>query len=219
MKRKALDAKFNPTASGFEAIITTEALDRDGEVVIPQGMNSTEYEANPVLFFNHDYTQPIGKCVKLTRTPQAIKGEFVFAKRPEGYEGSYFPEFVASLVSQGIVKGVSIGYRPEDGGLRRATIDDRKRYGPSVSTVFSKWKLLEVSVAPLPANPTALVSAIRKGLVSGADARKWLNVETSDRITIEIPATNYRSRDAGLSIQVNEVVRREIARRRGQLWI
>lgn len=217
MKRKAMDARFARSASGFEAVITTDSLDRDGEVVIPQGMNSREYESNPVLFWNHDYSQPVGKCVSLKREANSIRGEFEFAKRPEGYEGSYFPEFVASLVAQGVVKGVSIGYMPEDGGVRRATVDDRSRYGPRVTSVFSKWKLLEVSVAPLQANPDALVSAIRKGMVNEQDATRWLGWTPAARRQIVVEVDE--SRKSQKPIQLKSLVASEVARRRGMLWL
>ena len=57
--RKALSAELVGTAKGFTAVITAETLDRDGEVLIPQGMNSTEFDRNPTLFWNHDYAQSV----------------------------------------------------------------------------------------------------------------------------------------------------------------
>jgi len=216
--RKALDAKFSSTASGFEAVITTDALDRDFEVVVPQGMNATEYERNPVLFWNHDYEQPVGRCLSLKRQPNSIVGEFTFAKRPDGFEGTYFPDFVASLVGQGIVRGISIGYFPEQGGMRRATPDDRKRYGEQVHTVYSKWKLREVSIAPLQANPDALVSAVRKGAVSAADAQRWMGYQPPRRVQVVVDLPPACRPKVKQTIDVASIARREIARRMGRLW-
>ncbi len=159
INRKALPARLEGTAKGFTAVITAETIDRDGEVLIPQGMNSKEFEQNPVLFWNHDYSEPVGKCVGIKRRERDIVGEFAFAQRPDGYSGEFFPEVAAALVGQGIVNGVSVGYVPEEGGTRRATEVDRKKYGGNVSTIFSRWKLLEVSLAPLQANPEALITA------------------------------------------------------------
>lgn len=222
MNRKTLDAKFIPSATGFTATVTTATIDRDGEVVIPQGMNATEYESNPVLFWNHDYNLPVGKCVALKRGADGIVGEFTLAERPADFEGSFFPDFVRALVGQGVVKGVSIGYTPEEGGTRRATVDDRKRYGDGVHTVFSKWKLLEISVAPLQANPDALVSAVRKGAVSAADASRWLGYAEPQRhrIVVSVPARSWAEGardDANKPIDVKGIARREIMRSRGLL--
>lgn len=219
MKRKAVDATFASLATGFEATITSDALDRDGEVVVPQGMNSTEYESNPILFYNHDTNLPVGKCVKLARGNGSIKGEFRFAQRPEGFTGEYFPEFIASLVGQGIVKGISIGYAPEEGGTRRATIDDRKRYGQQVHTVYSKWKLMEVSVAPLQANPEALISAIRKGAVCEGSARKWLGWQPRRRVQVVVELPRASSDPRALPKMISSCAAREVARRKGMLWL
>ena len=50
MNKKQLKADVKEDFGGeLIAKITTESIDRDGEVLIPQGMNAVEYEANPVL--------------------------------------------------------------------------------------------------------------------------------------------------------------------------
>lgn len=213
MQTKALSAQIAPTASGFSAVITSETIDRDGEVLIPSGMNSKEFERNPTLFWNHDYAEPVGKAVgQLKRKEREIVADFVFAKRPDGYAGEFFPEVAAALVAQGIVSGVSVGYVPEEGGVRMATDIDRKKYGGSVSRIFSRWKLLEVSLAPLQANPEALITAVRKGLCSPVGAKRWFGIEVPKRtvVTVEIPARS--SAPKRRSIDVDAIVRREIAR-------
>jgi HK97 family phage prohead protease len=222
MQRKKLKAELVPSAGGFTATVTTAAIDRDGEVVIPQGMNSTEYESNPVLFWNHDLTLPVGRCVALQRNPDSIVGEFQLAERPADYVGEFFPDFVRAVIGQGVVKGVSIGYVPEQGGTRRATVDDRKRYGDAVHTVYNKWRLMEISVAPLQCNPQALISAVRKGAVDAAAAARWLDYVEPRRVQIVVPVPARTWADAASAARVqpmetNAVVRRELARARGAL--
>ena len=222
MQRKKLNADFVPSAGGFTATITTASLDRDGEVVVPQGMNASEYETNPVLFWNHDYNLPVGKCVGLKRTATGIVGDFTLAERPADYEGTFFPDFVRAVIGQGVVKGISIGYVPEEGGTRRATPDDRKRYGDTVHTVFNRWRLLEISVAPLQANPDALVSAVRKGAVAADDAARWLGYVAPKRrqIVVPVPVATYADGARAKSnkpMDISATVRREIARARGLL--
>ena len=217
--RKALTAELKGTAKGFAAVITAETLDRDGEVLIPQGMNSVEFEKNPTLFWNHDYAQPVGRCNALKRKESTIVGDFTFAQRPDGYSGEFFPEVAAALVGQGIVNAVSVGYVPEDGGVRRATEVDRKKYGDRVHTVYSRWKLLEVSLAPLQANPDALITAVKKGMMSPVAAKKWFGLDAPKRtvvtVSVPVPSTKTPSRP----IDVDEVVRREIARARGRIYL
>lgn len=217
-KRKTLGASFTEMAGGFEAVITASTIDRDGEVVVAQGMNSKEFEANPVLFWNHDYGQPVGKCIRLKRQSEDVLAEFKLASKPDGWEGPFFPEFVGALIGQGIVRGVSIGYVPEQGGMRRATADDRKRYGDAVHTVYSKWKLLEVSVAPLQANPQALVTAVRKGAISEDDARRWLGFTPPRRTQIVVQLPEVARPKSVRPIDHASIVRAEIARAKGRLW-
>jgi len=222
MRTKRLDAEFATSAAGFTATVTTAAIDRDGEVVIPQGMNANEYLTNPVLFWNHDYNLPVGKCTSLKRGTDSIVGEFTLAQRPDDYEGSFFPDFVRAVIGQGIVKGISIGYTEEQGGTRRATVDDRKRFGDAVHTVFNKWRLMEISVAPMQCNPTALVSAVRKGTVSVADASRWLgyNEPQKHRVVVQIPTRPWADAarvETNYPIDTTAIVRREITRARGLL--
>jgi len=220
MQTKALSAQIAPSASGFTAVITSETIDRDGEVLIPSGMNSKEFDRNPTLFWNHDYAEPVGKAVgPLKRKEREIVADFVFAKRPDGYAGEFFPEVAAALVGQGIVSGVSVGYVPEEGGVRMATDIDRKKYGGSVSRIFSRWKLLEVSLAPLQANPEALITAVKKGLCSPVGAKRWFGIEMPKRIvvTVDVPARSTEQKRK--PIDVDAIVRREIARAKGAVRI
>lgn len=220
MQTKALTAQIAPSASGFTAVITSETIDRDGEVLIPSGMNSKEFDRNPTLFWNHDYAEPVGKAVgPLKRKEREIVADFVFAKRPDGYAGEFFPEVAAALVGQGIVSGVSVGYVPEEGGVRMATDIDRKKYGGAVSRIFSRWKLLEVSLAPLQANPEALITAVKKGLCSPVGAKRWFGIEVPKRIvvTVDVPARSTVQKRKPMD--VDAIVRREIARAKGAVRI
>jgi hypothetical protein len=108
---------------------------------------------------------------------------------------------------------------PEEGGVRMATDIDRKKYGGSVSRIFSRWKLLEVSLAPLQANPEALITAVKKGLCSPVGAKRWFGIEVPKRIvvTVDVPARSTAQKRK--PIDVDAVVRREIARAKGAVRI
>ena len=189
--QKTCNATFKAIGDGltkFTAIITTHAIDRDQDVVIPSGMNSKEYEANPVLLYSHDPKQPIGIMKTMRRGEASIDADFELVPRPDTHVGEWLPDTVGALMKFGALRGVSIGYMPVDGGVRRASKEDAVKYGTGVKQVYSKWKLLEVSVAPLPANATALISAVRKGVVSLEDAERWLDFTLTARtIQIQVP--------------------------------
>src|SRR3954454_10785401 len=38
--------------------ITTEAIDRDAEIVVARGMNDAHFRLNPIVTLNHDYQRP-----------------------------------------------------------------------------------------------------------------------------------------------------------------
>lgn len=219
MNRKALAADIAATAKGFSAIITAETIDRDGEVLIPAGMNSREFEQNPTLFWNHDYALPVGRCNGLKRGEREIRGEFTFAVKPDGYAGEFFPEVAAALVGQGVCNAVSVGYVPEDGGMRRALDADKKKYGDAVHTIYSRWKLLEVSLAPLQANPAALITAVKKGIMSPTACKRWFGVEAPRRVVVSVPVPAHSRAKSAAPISIDAAVLRGIAKARGKLYL
>lgn len=154
----------------FKARITTDALDRDGEVMIPQGMIGTEFEKNGTIFWNHNYDLPIAAALgKLVRGDREWVSEGRFAERPSDYVGEFYPDYVRALVSQRIVRGVSVGFIPIES--RKPTEKDFEIYGRGVKRVHSKWKMLEWSFAPIQSNVEAMVlDAIKKGYLSPAGA-------------------------------------------------
>jgi len=233
MVRKALDAKISKTARGFTAVVSAETLDRDGEVLIPQGCNAKEFLSNPTLFWNHDYTKPVGRCVDLKRVGSTLVGEFEFAQKPDGYEGEFFPEVAAALVGQGVVNAVSVGYVPEIGGVRTALPPDKKRYGERCHTIYNRWKLLEISLAPLQSNPDALITAVKKGFCSermakslfgdiqGSEDRKIrMTIKTAaprTKMQIILPARSTDQMEEPIILK--NLVRAEMARAEGKFWI
>ncbi len=222
MNRKDFRATGDVVGSTFKATITTDSIDRDGEVIVPQGMNSKNYERNPVLLWNHDTAQPIGKAISLRRGESSIDAEFEFAARPAEYDGDWFPDYVRGLVAAGVLRAVSIGFQPLDGGTRQATKADIDRYGSGVNRVFNKWALLEVSIVSVPANQDALITAVSKGFVTRSAAERfgkpeWLSVQTPPaprvvdrhRIIVTVPAIGAN--------EAKQIAREEIAKARGRI--
>lgn len=189
MNSKALTTRFVKCGTApagkpvhFTAVITTDTVDRDGEVVVPQGMNSSDYERNPVLLYEHNEKQPIGKMLTMKRNERSIEAEFALAPRPENHVGEWIPDTIGSLMEFGALNAMSIGFLGVE--ARPATKADSMKYGEGLRRVYGKWKLLEVSVVSMPANQEAIVMAVRKGLVSSG-AVKSLGVTVPDSIKVE----------------------------------
>lgn len=221
MNSKNLQASIRKAAgkaATFVATITTDSVDRDGEVVVPGGMNSKDYERNPVLLYEHDVKQPIGKMLSMRRMERGIEAEFALAPRPDNHVGEWFPDTVASLMDFGALNTMSIGFLGIES--RPATKADSEKYGSGVRRVYGKWKLLEVSVVSVPANQDAIVSAVRKGLVTRDAARAFGicvpdapvpdQVRASYRVSVSLPAVGKADRA--------RIVRDEIARARGTIY-
>lgn len=166
----------------FTARITTDSVDRQNEVVIPAGGDMGEFLNSGAIFWNHNYDQPIGfpnKKSKIERGAKGIAGQDyiecggIFMKRPNDFQGDFFPDFARAFVNQaygaGIFPGVSIGFIPTES--RSPSKQDKANYGDDIQIVHNKWKLLEFSIAPVQANQDAVVVAVGKGLIAGSAAK------------------------------------------------
>lgn len=208
--QKTLTLEAHATAKGFSAIVSTEAVDRDGDVVVAQGMNSKDYERNPVLLWVHeDRSPPVGHCTKIRRQPNSIEMDFVLSPRPANFVGEWLPDTLGGLIASKSLRGVSIRFRALPGGARRATAGDIAKYGEACEQVYSKWELLEVSLVSIPANQEALIYAVEKKakhkpvpVVKPTHARHVIDVR--------VPLVG--------ADQVKSIASREISRAMGRLF-
>lgn len=218
---KQLSASFVKGVKGFTATITTDAVDRDGEVLVPQGCNSKDWERNPVLLWMHDMSRPVGRGVALRRMERSLEADFSFAPRPAGYEGEWHPDFARGMVESGAVSAVSVGATYMRHGVRQATQRDKDTYGRDCERVISHWSLHEVSLVSVPANQEALLTAIRKGYVTREQVRSFLAIDVPEEpseatvakrhvVSVRVPAVAPGD--------VGRIAADEIARVRGRVW-
>jgi len=137
-----------------------------GEVV-EQSWDLKNYEANPIVLFGHDPSKPenvLGKALAITtekdgdRSVTSALVQFAEAGTSKGVDT------VWSLVKQGILKTVSVGFIPHT--YKNTDTED-------TPTVLSDNELLEFSIVPIPANPQAVALAFADESISEKDA-KWL---------------------------------------------
>jgi hypothetical protein len=166
------DVTANDGERAVTAVISTATIDRDGEVIQSHGINTRAFEANPVVFFGHDYSRPpIGKVVGFKRADTSLTAKIVFAERPKDFPENeeWMPSTLFSLYQQGVMRAFSIGFIPTE--VREPTPRDKGTYGPDVKRVFSKIQMLELSAVPIPANSEAVAVAVSKGIVTAATAK------------------------------------------------
>jgi HK97 family phage prohead protease len=127
-----------------EAIVSTDAVDRHGEVVEVEGLDLAPYLANPVVLWAHDSTSlPVAKTTGLIR-----EGGKLIARMQFAVKESAFAKEVYDLLVGGYLNAFSIGFIAHE-------MEGNK---------YTKGELLEYSVVPVPANAQALVVARDAGL-------------------------------------------------------
>ena len=133
------------SASPMTFVISSEEVDRHGDVVLTQGWRLQSYRRNPVFLWAHDYSRPvIGRAVSVWTEPGQLLARMEFAPTD-------FAREVASLYRSGYQQGVSVGFKP----LRYEERRDG-RTGAFLGIRFLEQELLEVSAVPVPANRQAL---------------------------------------------------------------
>lgn len=149
---KAIDIE----AGIFEATITTEAVDRGGDVVVAAGAKIDAYLKNPVVMWAHDYSQPpVAKTTSLKVIPgNGIQAQFQF---PE-WGVSEQADLVRRLWAGGFLNATSIGFIP----LASEDRKDADAGGWSIPQVYNEWEMLEFSIVPIPANQEALRLAVKQ---------------------------------------------------------
>jgi HK97 family phage prohead protease len=160
------------------ARISTTSVDRDGDVLLPSGLDARDYRRNPVVLLGHDMDRVVGQATNLRTTSDAVMATVRFAERPASLPESaeWMPDTVLSLMQQGVLRAFSVGFRVPPGGARDATAKDAERFGDDARTIITRWHLLEFSVVSIPANQDALLVAVAKGLVPDGDTVRQLGL-------------------------------------------
>ena len=132
-------------SSALTFVLSTDDVDRHGDVVESSGWRLEAYRRNPVLLWAHDYRHPaIGRAASVWTEPHRLLAKMEFAP-------SAFAQEVAALYACGFQWGVSVGFRPIRWEERRDA-----RSGAFLGLRYLEQELLEVSAVPVPANRQAL---------------------------------------------------------------
>lgn len=124
---------------------------RDMHTIQPDAWDVRNFEANPVFLWAHcDDELPIGRVEDLTTQAGRLVGLVRYAEHA-------FADTVYQLVKGSFLNATSTGWLP----LEYRAANDRKRPG---GLDFTRVELLEISQVPVPALPTALVTARKAGV-------------------------------------------------------
>lgn len=139
-------------------ILSTGEVDRYGDRIDPAGWRLANYRKNPVVLFAHDSSAlPIGRCSFVGLVDGRLVGDIEFMSG----EMNPLADAIFEMVRGRFLNACSIGFAPLE--FTRST--DPKRPG---GIDFSSVELLEISIVPIPALPSALVAARAAGIATRA---------------------------------------------------
>lgn len=158
------------------AAISTDAIDRDKEVMLPKGVDFENFNKNPVVLWAHDYSgTPVGKAQWVKQGRKYIKAKWEWAETEKAKE-------IKQLWDGGFLNAISVGFIISKS--HEPTPDEIKKNPDwaEVSSVIDEWELLEFSIVPVPANPEALAGIKELGI---SDATiKELGVKSEEEATV-----------------------------------
>ncbi len=146
--------------------ISTEAVDRYGDIIRVKGWELGNFKKNPVLLFGHNNaafsiedTLPIGKVLKPRKGAMKSGGKALLADE-QFFTADLNPkaELVWKMVAANALPARSVGFLPLPGGTKRPK-DEAERVKMGVGEYgveYTSHELLENSVVPIPANQEAL---------------------------------------------------------------
>jgi len=170
---------------GTEFVLSDATPDRFGDIVQVEGWEFQNFKKNPVALFSHRADFPIGTWSNIRIGEKALRGELILA--PKGISPRI--DEIRGLVEAGILRAVSVGFKP----LASHPVDNTKNdpFGMAPQ-IYTKSELVEVSLVAIPANPNAL--AVAKSLNISAATRSLVFAEHGNQKTGDGAAGYARTR-------------------------
>jgi len=165
------------------AKISSPAIDRDGEILDPEGCDYNDFLKNSVCFINHDYSQlPIAKVEQIQTNNKGVYAKIKFGSTDRCKE-------VFTLIKEGILRANSVGFFAKEiheNGTKEFSQYLQSKFAQhigskgSIKRIISKWVLLENSIVGLPSNPDALIEYVSaKGM--SEELKKELNIKSNEK--------------------------------------
>jgi phage head maturation protease len=140
----------DPKGVSYPFVMSDASPDRADDIV-SQGWDLSEFAANPVGPYNHDYSAlPVGKWARVRVQSGVLRGTFI-ATPSDSYPMSLA---VADMLKAGSLRTCSVGFRPRAVIARSSLPEDDPMYSER-GYVYVSPRLLECSITPMPMNPRA----------------------------------------------------------------
>ena len=135
---------------------STNDEDRAGDVIEATAWEKgglKNYENNPIILFNHNYNEPIGRATELSTTDRGLEINGLISKSAGK---------IRDMVKEGVLGAFSVGFRVKDADYIEETDGLR----------IKDAELFEVSVVSVPANQAAVFS-VSKSFETEEDYSAW----------------------------------------------
>lgn len=167
----------------IRAIVSTEAKDRDGDIIRQSGWDLKRFQKHPILLVDHNYadiTKEIGKWESMKINGNTMVGEarYFIGKGNEVADWAYF------LAADEQMAAFSVGFLPDwEKATEIAGGDDAWPHYE-----FNGQELLEVSQVTVPSNPEALQLAL-SGVLLKSKALDPLLRERMERVLTSVESS------------------------------
>jgi hypothetical protein len=159
VKLASTPTSWNASNRSARFTMTSQTVDRAGDIVVTNGVDTTEFLKSPMAFLNHaSASWPIGLWTNVVKHLRAqvprMEGDLVL------HEASGpIPEVdqAAWMIERGYMKACSIGFLPDWSACERVLNASGAWSG---GLIFHKTELLECSLCGVPANPQALAKGL-----------------------------------------------------------
>lgn len=187
--------KRNPTSEKFTIeeddervavnYASTRKVDRDKEVIVPDGVILSQFKKAPVLLWGHQWSEtPIGSDRQIASDGYGLLAKSAFADTNKGREiwklvkGRHLRTSSIGFVPMQYVSNGSEKFGPLVDKLSKLWPDFTRQVADNVRGIVPKSLLLEHSLVGVPANIDSLVLAVSsKSLDVTADILKELGVD------------------------------------------
>jgi HK97 family phage prohead protease len=172
--KRAASPPREVAARTFRFVASTGTLDRDGDILDPDGWRLDAFRRNPVILVAHESRSlPVARAAYVG----VVDGQLVLDVEFPPAGTTRVADEVFNLVREGFLRAVSVGFVPDDweplvGGGRR----------------YTSMELLEVSLVPIPANPEALLAAAFGGKSRATEERLRRSIRAAVGAAVSSPA-------------------------------
>lgn len=176
MKTLTVDVEektFDKNERSVKHWVSKKSLDRGGDIVEPESLDSTSYKKNPIVLFNHNVYMPVARSLWLKPESDGVLAKTVFGTTP-------FADDIYTLNVERILNAWSIGFIP-----KTWEFDEKSKV-----TTFTAAELLEYSNVSIPMNQDAVTEGLK--MVKSEFVKNLLS-ETKESIESKIIIASMQS--------------------------